>query len=290
MPQAYLKVPKFYRYALLALFGAVVTTWVGVFSLQPDYNLHVDFFDVGQGDAIFIRSMSGTQVLIDGGPDAGILRRLGSVMPFYDRTIDLIVLTHPHADHVLGLVDVLKRYRVKAVLTAEVVYPSAAYAEFLRLLDDQHVKKYIASAGQKIYLDEFTIMQTLYPVHSLSGEKISDLNGASIVQRLSFGQERFLFMGDATKDVEEMLLTGDVEMSADVLKVGHHGSRGSTGAGFLSKVNPEFAVISAGQKNRYGHPHEETLQALAAAGVIYFSIGQDGTVRMTSDGVSVKKL
>lgn len=270
---------------VLAIF--VVLTWVAVFSAPRQSELSVNFFDVGQGDSIFFTTAGGTQVLIDGGPDTAVLRKLGKQMPFYDRSIDLVVLTHPHADHVAGLVEVVKRYRVKNLVLTPGDYESATYSFFLQAVEKKKIKVIYARAGQKLHLDGATVLAILHPPLEQSGSKITDPNAASIVGRLSFGKVDFFLTGDATKEVEYRLIAANAAMPSEILKVGHHGSRGSTSKEFLEALSPEYAVVSVGAKNRYGHPHQETLELLENKQVKYWRTDQHGDVRIATDGAGI---
>ncbi len=215
---------------------------------------------------------------------------MGREMPFYDREIDLIILSHPHADHLSGLIEVLKRYKVKKVLYTKVTHSSAVYKIFEDLVKEKNIETIIAAAGQKIILDDATVIKLLYPPQSLQGQLFDDLNESSIVARLVFGRSSFLFTGDAPKEEEREILASGQTVAADVLKVGHHGSKNATSQEFLAAVGPEFAVISAGRDNRYGHPHAATLQALESAGAKVFRTDTDGDVKFVSDGANLTKL
>jgi len=288
MNQSYPQVEKKYWHGLFVLAILTLLVWLAYFSLRPDYKLHVNFYDVGQGDAIFIKTYQGNQVLIDGGPDGAVLRKLGHDLPFYDRAIDLLVLTHPHADHAAGLIEVLKRYKVKRALLTGVNYDSQTYKRFLELLKEKQVETLTARAGQKIYLDDSTIMYVLFPFADLRGRNFKDMNQTSIVVKLSFGRTDFLFTGDAGKENERSLLAAGFGLASEILKAGHHGSRFSTSEEFLDSVHPEFAVISAGRGNRYGHPHEEVLELFQRKGIEYLRTDERGDVRMQSDGSGIE--
>ena len=287
---------KFLKYVILPLFLATILAGVAYSNTRPDFLMHVSFYDVGQGDSIFIKTYMGNQILIDGGPSDKVLANLGDDLPFYDRTIDLIILTHPHADHVSGLVDVLKRYKVKMVLLPEVVFRSPAFDKFLKLVDEKRIPKIYARVGQRIFLDQATVMDIYWPNQKEENKNFSEgfeqssgaLNDTSIVAKLSFGKIKILFTGDASTNVEQTLLPL-FNLDSDLLKVGHHGSRFSTSAEFLAEVTPEYAVIEVGDKNKYGHPTSQTIENLNKAGAKIFRTDQNQTVRFTSDGSSLVK-
>ncbi len=221
----------------------------------------VSFLDVGQGDSIFLETPSGQQVLIDGGPDNTVLLRLDNRMLPWDRTIDLVILTHPDKDHVAGLIEVLKLYSVKQVLWTGVKKNTGEYDEWMRLLKEEGAVITIASSPQRIYLD-YGFIDILYP-DDIKGKSIND---TSLVLRLVVDNSSFLFTGDIGDKVERELVQSGVNLKSDVLKVGHHGSKTSTSSLFLEAVQPSVAVISLGV-NTFGHPHPMTLASLRQYGI-----------------------
>lgn len=241
--------------------AANLAVWSAVFSRQDDF-LEFTVFDIGQGDAIYLRTAAGNDVLIDGGPGDAVLSKLGRVLPYGDRKIELVILTHPHADHVSGLVEMLKRYRVERMMLPEVEYETATYTAFLNLLAENHVQIVQPKLGQRIFLDNSTALDILYPIIGHFVHAPDDINDSSVVAKLSFGQSQVLLTGDAGKVIEDFLLKAGLPISAEILKVGHHGSRHSTGQDFAQKVGARYAVVSVG-KNSYGHPHSEAMDALS---------------------------
>ncbi|OGG48009.1 hypothetical protein A3D66_03015 [Candidatus Kaiserbacteria bacterium RIFCSPHIGHO2_02_FULL_50_9] len=272
-------------YLVLALFIANAFIYYAVFAEKPQ-GLTVVFFDIGQGDSIFIESPAGNQVLIDGGPNAKVLQELGKVMPLYDRTIDMLILTNPDQDHFAGFLDVLKQYEIATVMEPGTVGKSQMYPEFEKEVTAEGATRVLARRGQVVDLGGEAYLKILFPDLDVSTETP---NNGSIVMRLVYGETEVLLTGDATQKVENHLLAIDpTELKSDVLKVGHHGSRTSTGAGFIAAVAPEYAVISLGKDNRYGHPHQETLDTLSKFGVRIFRTGEEGTIIMRSDGVQTE--
>jgi competence protein ComEC len=246
----------------------------------PDDNLHVSVLDIGQGDAILIQTPGHQDILIDGGPSPQELNlALGQKMPFWDRTIDLVVLTHPHADHITGLIDVLQRYRVKQVLFPYVEYQSPLYDEWLRLIEEQGIKCTFAQAGQQINTgNEDITIEVLHPENPLPDYIEPDGDDIGVVLRVCYGEVSFLLTADVSQEVEAELIKHRANISCTVLKVGHHGSNSSTGAGFLATVDPTIAVISVGADNTYGHPDEEVLARLGE------EIGEDNIYRTDEHG------
>ena len=274
-------------YLFAASFMCCAMIWYAVYYAEAQRNLAIHFFDVGQGDGIFFELPNHVQVLIDGGPGSGILAKLGNVMPFWDHTIDLVVLTHPHVDHLDGLIDVLKRYDVGMVIESGVSYATPDYDEWNRLLAQKNVHVVYAHAGQHVALSDIAALDILYPMKDLVGAKFSNVHDSMIVSKLSYGLSTVLFMGDAERLIEYRLMGVERSLVSDVLKVGHHGSKTSTTQGFLDMVSPRFAVISVGRKNRYGHPHQEVVDRIQSLGITLFRTDINGDVEFISDGTRI---
>lgn len=273
-------------YACLAiLIASDIFIWYAVFYFDSAGNLRINFFDVGQGDAIFIEAPDGNQILIDGGPDRTILSRLGSILPFWDRTVDLLILTHPHADHLDGLLEVLKRYEVKMVLESGILHSIPEYQEWEDLLVERKTPVIFARAGQRVKISDDFYFDVLSPFKEMRWESRKNPHDGTVVTRLVYGQNSFLFMGDAEKLVEYQLAYENLGViNSDVLKVGHHGSKTSSTEDFLDLVSPEIAIIQVGKKNRYGHPAQEVLDRLSAAGAKILRNDLEGTIKLVSDG------
>jgi competence protein ComEC len=247
-----------------------------------DDSLRVVFFDVGQGDSIFIRTPQKHHILIDGGPGNVVLEKLGQELPFFYNSIDLLILTHPHDDHVSGLIEVLERYKVKEVISTGVLDESTISKKWNDLINKKGYRE--ARTGQKVSTTDFYIT-TLYPVESLKDKKIKDLNAVSVVNLFNFQEKyKFLFMGDTSIVQEKEILShcreadNCDELKVDVLKVGHHGSKTSTSEAFLEKVTPQVAVITVGADNRYGHPHYEVVERLENFNVNVMRTDRDGDI------------
>ena len=276
------------RYYHLFLFGAAVLLGAVMFFSVSDGNLRVWALDVGQGDAVFIETPGKRQVLIDGGPNAKVLSELSAVMPFYDKSIDLMVLTHPQEDHIFGLVEVLKRYQVANVLMTAVAYHTATYEEFKKLLQEEGARVFIARAGQNIKLDTQTTLDVLYPFEGLLGREIPEdlVNDTSVAVRLTFGEKKFLFLGDATLKEEVELVNSGQDIDVDVLKLSHHGSKTSSSQLFLEKTTPAIAFASLGRNNRYGHPHQDVVERLKD--ISFYRTDASGRITIVSDGKRVE--
>jgi len=288
---------------ILVLSGLLVSTlliWVmpyvssGDFNLsalgieafgQPTEVLTVTFLDVGQGDASLIETPDGVQMLIDGGPDGTVLRRLAHELPLFDRTLDIILGTHPDKDHIGGLVDVLKRYQVGQIITTENTGETMVASSYQKGLVQEGALVTMARAGQVYQLGASTTLTILAPKND---PVMLESNTASIVAKLSYGEIDFILTGDAPSSIEEYIVSiyGDA-LRTEVLKLGHHGSKTSSSEIFLDKVVPKFAVVSAGKDNSYGHPHKKVIDAVSARGIEIISTADSGSVTFITDGVDL---
>lgn len=253
---------------------------------MPDDELHVSFLDVGEGDAVLIQQGS-HQVLVDGGPSPrAIALALSRQMPFWDRTIDLLVLTHPHQDHLAGLLEVMRRYKVGQVLYPDIEYDSPLYDEWSRLISEKGIKTTLARAGQNIDFSDGISIKVLNPPEALLSGTESDIDNNSVVLRLSDGAVSFILTGDIMSEGEQELVRERAEIAGTVIKVAHHGSDTSTGPGFLAVARPRAAVISSGAGNKFGHPKPAVLSELErkpGAGNIYRT-DKNSTIDFTTDG------
>lgn len=267
---------------LLSLTIITCIVWYIVFHRPHSGALTVAMLNIGQGDAIFVESPTGKQILIDSGPDTSVLRELSAVMPFYDKTIDLLIVTNPDRDHMAGFIPVIERFSIGAVLESGTTNDSEIYRTLEDSIDRHNVKKIVAERGMVFDIGGGASLTILFPdrdVHAI------DRNPGSIVARLSYGATSYMLTGDSTQEVEEYLVSLDGDsLRSDILKVGHHGSRTSTGKMFLDKVKPAYALISAGEGNSYGHPHKETLEILKNAGIETYITFRDGRILTRSDG------
>lgn len=273
-------------WVLLLLIALNFFVWVVVASSHRD--LTVSFLNVGQGDAILIESPSGTEVLIDGGRDRSVLRELPKRLGPLDRSIDLVIATHPDADHIGGLPGVFKQYRVERFMEPGVqsdTNPSQALAAVVRA--EENLATTQARRGLRLHLGEGAYADILFPDREVP---LLETNTGSIVVRVVYGATSFLLSGDSPRAIEEWLVQLDEErLHSDVLKAGHHGSRTSTSEAWLAAVDPSFVVISAGKDNSYGHPHQEVLERIAASGATTVSTIDEGTIIFSSNGVEIRK-
>jgi competence protein ComEC len=260
----------------------VILTWTSAMQM-PDGSLHVHFLDVGQGDAIFIQCPNGQQILIDGGPEPSVLlSRLGERMPFWDHSLDLVVLTHPELDHVGGLVDVLERYDVGLVLDSDQECGSATCEAWRSLIEETEVPYRRAQSGMSLELGQGVRLQVLHPPAPLMNGTSSDSNNNSVVLRLEYGRFTMLLTGDVQWEAEEVLLASGQPLNSLVLKVPHHGADTSLTLPFLEVVAPEVAIISVGADNDFGHPAEVTLEKLEE--ILTYRTDEDDAVEVVTNG------
>jgi competence protein ComEC len=274
------------KWLVLPLLVVAILVW-SVALTMPDDKLHVSFLDVGQGDAILIQTPNGQNILIDGGPDPQKINlELSKKLPFWDRTIDLVVCTQPQADHITGLVEVLQRYKVKQVLEPGVSYNSSIYQEWCNLVEEKHIKQDKAQVGQEIDLGNGIKLEVLNPPASLWEGTSDDVDNNGVVLRLSWSQVSFLFTADIGEEVEFELIGQRANLKSTVLKVAHHGSKTSTTSQFLAAVDPDIAVISVGADNPFGHPTNEVIERLVGklGEDNVYRTDQDSTIEFVTDG------
>lgn len=272
-------------FALLVL--VTLAIWVPILTTESSKNLTVSFLDVGQGDAIFIQTPSGRQILVDGGKGNAVLRELGKVMPFFDRSIDIVIATHPDADHVGGLIEVFKRYNVELFMRPGVTHDTPATESLFATLNGMQVEEILARRGQTINFGDGAYLTIFFPDRDVSELEPND---TSVIIKVGLGKHAFMLTGDSPKRIEEYLVSLDGEqLRSDVLKVGHHGSKTSSSELFIGYVNPEYGVLSRGCGNRYGHPHQEVLDTLKQFEVEVVDTCTDGRVTFVTNGETLTK-
>lgn len=269
-----------------AVFGGVLLLLVW-FLLSLPKNAHAQLpgfsmLDIGQGDSFLITSKSGHHLLIDGGRDQAVLGELSKVLPPGDRTIDVMIATHPDADHIGGLDDVLKRYTVGLFLTSDVVTDTQTETSLLESVKREHIPAYYVRRGMTLSFDPDMKFTILFPDRATHNW---ETNTASVVGRLDIGNASALFTGDSPASIEHFLSQADPKaIDVDLLKLGHHGSKNSSSSEFLKATSPNLTLISAGTDNRYGHPATETLARLKALSIPSVSTIDHGTITFSTDG------
>ncbi|MEI6039839.1 MAG: MBL fold metallo-hydrolase [Candidatus Berkelbacteria bacterium] len=270
-----------------SLIVVAVLVWAGVFSNYKadtsEKNLKVYFLDVGQGDSQYIKTPDGNDILIDGGPDDSVLTELGKVMDFGDREISLVVLTHPHADHLNGLVSVLRRYKVQEIWESGVDYPSAAYTAFAQIISQEKIKDEFVKVGKTRSFGEVKI-SVLSPLLDLKNTKMDNVNNASVVTQLDYRGFSSLFLADLEKNSQTQIL--NQIKPTNVVKVGHHGSQNALNEDLYKIARPNIAVIEVGAKNTYGHPHQITIDYLKSIAAQIYRTDQNKTIEINSDGLN----
>lgn len=260
--------------------------WYAVSWELPKGELLVTFLDVGQGDAIYVRAPSGNDLLIDGGPDRSVLSGLGQVMPFYDRALDVILVSHQDSDHIGGLPAVINSYMVSSYFDQGLSFDSEVSKQLFSDLTSRGVKTFVASRGTIVHLDSETKLEIIFPEGLIDNW---ETNRASLVAKLTYGGATFLFTGDAPEQIENYLATRDgAKLRADVLKVSHHGSKNSSSLLFTGFAAPQYAVISVGKNNRFGHPDKEVLEILDQLKIETLRTDELGAITFSSDGHSVE--
>lgn len=252
----------FVLFALDLALGLSLLRWGG-----PHLKVHV--LDVGQGDAVLVTTPEHHAILVDGGPGQKVLEELGEVLPITQHELDLLILTHPHLDHMEGLVAVLQRFKVDNILLSAPTYDSLVYTAFLDALEKEQAHIWVADDDRDFRLGSLHI-DVLYPFEPTLGKDFENVNNASPVLKLSQGPFSILLSGDAEEEVEEAVLSHPdllAFLKADLMKAGHHGSRTSNTEAFLRAVDPQVLAISAGVGNSYGHPHPETLEKAQRLGI-----------------------
>ncbi len=276
------------RLLKLIVYGSVFIwiLWL-VERAEPDAGFHLWILDVGQGDAILVQTPGGQQILIDGGPGDRVLPELAKHMPFWDRTIEQVILTHNHADHLSGLIEVGRRYTFKNVWLSGAIHTTPEYLSWLELLRDRQIPTSIVWAGSQTKIDAVDL-KVIFPLTDQTGLRPANQHAATVVTRLTYQDLSVLLTGDLEEDHEATLVEALCpdrlncpNLAAQVLKVPHHGSQTGLLPAFLQAVNPEIAVISCGRNNPYGHPTQTILTRLGQANIDIYRTDQDGTVAIT---------
>lgn len=256
-------------------------------SIKKEPKLTFAMLDIGQGDALFIESPTGLQILVDGGRDKKTLSELSKLIPFYDKSIDMLIITNPDLDHIGGFLDILKNYKVDVVLEPGTYNDSTIYKNIEKEIKLKNTKRILARAGTKIDIGGGAYIDILFPDRDVS---IWDNNDGSVVARLVYGESTIMLTGDASASTEEIVTKSNKELESDILKIGHHGSRTSTSKEFLEKVSPKYALISSAKGNSYGHPHVEVLDILKSFGVEILRTDTLGTIVFTCGRIELCKL
>lgn len=269
-------------YILLGLSICSVILWSVVVHEQRNGVLTVAFLDIGQGNATFIESPTGTQVIIDGGPNKNLMREVPSVIPWYDRNIDMLIVSHPDKDHYEGFISLLDRYSVDVFMEPGISDTSGEYNFLKQKIISNKIPVVLARRGQIIDIGGGAYIEILFPDRDVYG---LETNNASIVSRLVYGNTSFLIQGDSPQTIENYLVALDKDiLDSDVIEVGHHGSKTSSSEIYIEAVSPQYAIISVGKDNTYGHPNKEILDILNKDKVKVLRTDELGRITFQSDG------
>jgi len=267
---------------IAVFFAGNVLIWYAALRARGG-ELKVAFLDVGQGDAIYIEAPNGNQLLVDSGSGKQVLRELSSVMPPYDRSIDAILATHPDKDHIGGFPEILTRFKVSEVFVSGASSDTAVYKELEEKIKEKKISKTVLRKGTRVWLSKDVYFDVLFP--DVDTSRFKESNDASIVGKLRYKDKIFLLTGDSPIKIENHLVSVyGRDLKSDVLKLGHHGSRTSSSESYLGFVSPEYAIISAGCKNSYGHPHKEVLALLDKFKIPKLSTCESGTIVFETNG------
>lgn len=259
-----------------------------------DGKLHIIFCSVGQGDAIFIRTPQGSSILVDGGPNEAVLDCLSRHMPFWQRRIDLVLLSHPHADHLNGLIGVVNHYTVGGFATEKLNNTTAGYIELMKLVEQNHIMTQFVYKGDELILSDRVILRVLGPTKdfltrtSPSGIVGESREFGSVIPLISYGSFQALLTGDTQSGELSDAIVG-LSDRIEVLQVPHHGSKTGLTSQILDRINPQVTVISVG-RNNYGHPSPQTLKILREKGTRILRTDKDGDVEIISDGMHTAEL
>ncbi len=268
-------------YVLCALIILCIVVWSIVWTENKGI-LTFSVLNVGQGDALYIESPTGTQVIVDGGPDKNLMKELSKIMPWYDRHVDMMVVTNPDLDHYSGFIPFLDKYSTDVVLEPGTTNKYPAYGELEQKLVDKGIPKVLARRGQVVDLGGGAYLKILFPDRDVSGLSSND---GSIVMQLVYGDTSVMLQGDSTANIEHYLVSLDGEkLKSTILKAGHHGSKTSSTMEYVGTVSPKWTVISSGTNNSYGHPNKETLTTLKALDIPVLDTCVMGRITFTSDG------
>jgi competence protein ComEC len=233
----------------------------------PDGRLHAHILDVGQGDSILLVSPSGKQIIVDGGPNLSALEGIGRHVSFFDRTIELLVLTHPDLDHIAAFPVMLQRYEIGAILLTGIITAQPQYQRFFVEAANQHIPIITADPRKDVDIGDGLVLDIVWPLQGTFGTQPKKTNDTSVVMRAIFGSGSILLTGDIEEPAENAILKTGANLHSTILKLAHHGSRTSTSTGFLLAAKPDLVVISLGKDNPYGHPHPSVIDRLNAMNI-----------------------
>jgi competence protein ComEC len=281
---------KKYKLLLFTFFLLIANIFLVHLDWQSSHRVFTfAMLNVGQGDGIFIESPTGARIMFDAGPPRSVLGSLAKVMSPFDKSIDAFVITNPDSDHIGGLADILKNYKVGAVFESGTLTDSKTYQSIREEMKKQNIPDILAKRGMRLDMGGGVYIDILFPDRNVAEWATND---GSVVARLTYGNTSIMLTGDAPAKTEKIILSENSLMQLDstILKVGHHGSRTSSSLSFVKAVSPKDAFISVGKDNKYGHPHQETLDTLTQVGAKIFRTDLIGTIIMKCDTMNLCKI
>ena len=275
------KLPKY----LLVVIGICISLYLSFLQVGASEDIaQIIFFDIGQGDSILIITPDNKKILIDGGPGNYLINEIGKHLPFYDNYIDVMILTHAHDDHVSGLNEILRRYDVGRILySGRVDYKAESYIAWLELIQEKELDLQSTIMGD-VYNFSSSTLEVLHPFENYDGQKVDDINNTSVVTRYCYIEVCIMLTGDATEEAEELILASGQDVSADILKLAHHGSHYSNTKAWFEAVKPDVAVIQSGVDNSYNHPHLRIIKRLGRMGIEVLRNDLLGEIILETDG------
>lgn len=268
---------------LLIVFAGL--SFVAVKSIS-DENIHIYFLDVGQGDSVYVRYKN-IDLLVDGGPDNSALYEIGNYRPFYDDKIEYVVLTHPHADHLVGLIDIIDRYNIGIIYMTDATEDTKAYKELLSIINTKKIPVKIVDKKFCQYLEQYYDLCFMYPTISYKDASIQNLNNTSIVNHITFGAIKIMLTGDIETGKQEIVAQENgLSLDSDIMKASHHGSSNGLNNNFIRLTSPELVIFSVGEDNKFGHPSQEYIDYLEKNNIKHYRTDQSGTVEIVSNGIN----
>ena len=268
---------------IVLIVGAILTfVLFGSIKAQPqdEFDFKVDFIDVGQGDSVLVSFDINKQILVDGGPDSGITDKLRAKMPPYDRTIEYVILTHPHADHLTGLVAILDHYQVEKIIETSAESSSFVYKMWQKKVEDKKIPVEIVDSRRIENFGSGAQGEFFWPDGNIDG---LSLNDTSIVMKFSMDGGKIMFMGDAEQETQGKVLDGGRDFESQIVKIAHHGSENGFLDELMEKIQPKYAVISVG-KNSFGHPASSVIEALEKLSIEVLETIKEGAIEFGWNG------
>jgi len=253
-------------------------------TLAADGALHVHTLDVGQGDSILLVTPSGKQILVDGGPDLSTLEHVGKYFPYLDRKIELLVMTHPDADHLTALPAIVERYDIDHVMISGIDKAQPRYQAMLDSITKRRISVIFPDPAEDIVMGDGVVLDVIAPESGVLGKKVTDSNNSSVVLRVLYGEDSLLLTGDIEEEAEYDILASGADLHSRILKAAHHGSKTSSATGFLLATHPELVLVSSGSGNSFGHPHAEVTERYSLYGIPYRNTALEGTISLRMTG------